>query len=167
MLKIRFSANILPLSWVVRAWCLSKVSHVEFIFDDGTTILPSIGLNRTVLTISRPYTWNWDFAIDISKEEELKILDWCKSQIGVPYDLTALAPLNILIPRKKKNWYDPSHWMCSEFCAYALHFVGYKLFDLDTKKITPGQFYKKFKASKIAIPIKNKNQLFQETTSIK
>ena len=114
------------------------------------------------MTLSRPYTWNWDFILDISKEDEVKIRDWCKSQIGVPYDLTALAPLNVLIPRKKKNWHDSSYWMCSEFCAYALHSVGHHLFDLNTRKITPGKLYKKIAASGIATPIENNANSLQE-----
>jgi len=150
MLKIRFSANILPLSWVVRAWCLSKVSHVEFVFDDRITILPAIGLNRTVMTLSRPYTWNWEFVLNFTQSEEKIIREWCESQIGVPYDYTALAPLNILIPRKKKYWHDSSCWTCSEFCAYAFHLIGRGLFDLSQNKITPEDLFKKIKSSNFA-----------------
>lgn len=154
MLKIRFSANILPFSWVVRAWCLSKVSHVEFVFDDRITILPAIGLNRTVMTLSRPYTWNWEFVLNFSKEEEQIIREWCESQIGVPYDYTALAPLNVLIPRKKKHWHEDSCWTCSEFCAYAFQLIGRGFFDSGKRKITPEDLYRKVKSSSFAMEIK-------------
>ena len=76
------------------------------------------------------------------KKQEAKLRSWAESQLGKPYDYTALAPLNVLIPRTKKQWKNDSQWMCSEFCAYGLELVGYKFFSDDFKKVKPSDFKK-------------------------
>lgn len=111
------------------------------------------------MTLSRPYTWNWEFVLDLTQSEVQIIREWCESQIGVPYDYTALAPLNILIPRKKKNWHDNSCWTCSEFCAYAFQLIGRNLFDLNQKKITPEDLFIKIKNCNFSKAVKGKKCL--------
>lgn len=141
-MKIRFSANILPLSWLIRFWTLSKTSHVEFIFSDETLIYPAVETGHVILTRKKRYFKEYEFELNLTKEQEKTIRDWAESQIGIKYDYTALAPFNVLIPRYKKSWKDNKRWMCSEFCAYGLELVGIKLFSDDYKKITPANLYK-------------------------
>jgi uncharacterized protein YycO len=135
---------------------MSSVSHVQFEFSDGAQIFPSVEVGRTILTKNKNYTWEYPIDLknntqkiyvdlNLSDREESIIRNWAESQIGKPYDFTALAPLNVLIPRKKKYWKDDSSWMCSEFCAYGLELVGTKLFDDDTKKIKPSDLYRELK----------------------
>lgn len=159
-MKIRFSANILPLSWLIRLWCFSKVSHVEFIFSNGDMIYPAVETGHTILTRNKEYFQEYEFELDITKKEEQILRKWAESQIGVPYDYTALAPLNVLIPRKKKFWKDDIRWMCSEFCAYGLELVGIKLFPDDYRKVTPSDLMKALEKSPRA-------KLIREETKIK
>jgi hypothetical protein len=139
--KIVFSANILPLSWLIRLWCMSSVSHVQFEFSDGVQIFPSVEVGRTVYTRNKNYTWEYPIELNIGSAEEKIIRDWAESQIGKPYDYTALAPLNVLIPRKKKAWRDDDRWMCSEFCAYGLELIGANFFEENYKKVKPSDLY--------------------------
>jgi len=152
--KIVFSASILPLSWLIRLWCMSSVSHVQFEFSDGVQIFPSVEVGKTVLTRNKYYTWEYPIEMNISTQQEKIIRAWAESQIGKPYDYTALAPFNVLIPRSKKYWRDDSYWMCSEFCAYGLELIGVNLFSDTEKKIKPSDLYKHLKESKLEFFLK-------------
>ena len=143
-MKIKFTSNRLPLSYLIRLWCFSKVSHVEFVFSDGVSIYPAVETGRTILT-KKTYTNEYIFDLNLTAEQEAKVRQWAESQIGVIYDYTALAPFNWIIPRAKSSWKDPKFWMCSEFCAYGLELVGIKLFDDAHKKIKPSDLYVKVK----------------------
>lgn len=140
-MKIRFTANFLPLSWLIRLWCSSRVSHVEFMFSDGTMIYPAVEIGQTILNKNKRYFREYVFELDITAKQQKDIRDWAESQIGVPYDYTALAPFNVLIPRKKKSWKDSNIWMCSEFCAYGLELAGIELFPDNFKKIKPSDLF--------------------------
>lgn len=141
-MRIKFSANVLPLSWVIRLWTLSPVSHCEFIFSDGTSIYPAVETGHVILVRRKQYSWEYVYDIDITAEQEAQLRSWAEERIGVKYDFTALAPFNVLIPRKKKTWNEDNIWMCSEFCAAGLELLDIKLFDNTKKKVTPADLYK-------------------------
>lgn len=149
-MKIVFSANNLPLSWLIRLWTLSSVSHCQFEFSDGVQIYPAIETGHIILTKRKRYSSENTFELGLTDQQEELLRNWAESQIGLSYDYTAIAPLNVLIPRKKKFWKDSSTWMCSEFCAYGLELVGFKLFPDDFKKIKPSDLYSKFKKYSIS-----------------
>ena len=96
---------------------------------------------RVIATRNRKYTWEYNYKLDISDKQERVLRDWCESQLGKPYDYTALAPLNVLIPRQKKQWKDDSRWMCSELCAYGLELVGFEFFGDNFKKVKPSDLF--------------------------
>ena len=96
---------------------------------------------RVIATRNRKYIWEYDYKLDITAEQEKILREWCEAELGKPYDYTALAPLNVLIPRTKKFWKDPKQWMCSEFCAYGLELVGIELFPDSHKKIKPSDLF--------------------------
>lgn len=141
-MKIKFTSTWLPLSPLIMLWTWSKCSHCEFEFSDGMIIVPAMEAGRVIATKNRKFTWEYEF--DLSTEQEQILRQWAEEEIGKPYDYTALAPLNVLIPRAKKQWKDHSRWMCSEFCAMGLEKIGIKLFPDNYKKISPGDLMKKF-----------------------
>lgn len=140
---VKFSANhfYLPLSPLIRLWTWSRYSHCEFVFSNGVSIFPAMEMGVVVST-KKKYPVETYVHVDLTPEEERALYVWAKRQIGVPYDYTALAPFNVLIPRKKKSWKDPSLWMCSEFCAFGLDKSGIVLFEENKKKITPGDLFR-------------------------
>ncbi len=140
-MKIRFTASLLPLSPLIRLWTWSRVSHCEFEFSDGIQIVAAMEAGRVIATRNRKYTWEYNYKLDISDKQERVLRDWCESQLGKPYDYTALAPLNVLIPRQKKQWKDDSRWMCSELCAYGLELVGFEFFGDNFKKVKPSDLF--------------------------
>ena len=134
-MKIRFTASLLPLSPLIRLWTWSRVSHCEFEFSDGIQIVAAMEAGRIIATRNRKYLWEYNYELDITAEQEQILRDWCEAELGKPYDYTALAPLNVLIPRTKKQW------MCSEFCARGLELVGIELFPDNYKKVKPSDLF--------------------------
>lgn len=143
-MKIKFTASWLPLSPLIRLWTWSKCSHCEFEFSDGMIIVPAMEAGRVIATKNRKYTWEHIYDLPVTEQQEQEIRLWAEGEIGKPYDYTALAPLNVLIPRKKKQWKNDDRWMCSEFCAYGLELAGLEYFPDDFKKVTPGDLMKAF-----------------------
>jgi len=141
-MKIKFTATWLPLSPLIRLWTWSKCSHCEFEFSDGMIIVPAMEAGRVIATKNRKFTWEYNF--DLPKDKEHVLREWAEKEIGKPYDYTALAPINVLIPRSKNQWKEDHIWMCSEFCAMGLEKIGIKLFPNNHKKVTPGDLMKKF-----------------------
>lgn len=140
-MKIKFTASLLPLSPLIRLWTLSAVSHCEFEFSDGLQIVPAMEAGRVIATRNRKYRWEYSYELDITAKQEKTLREWCEGELGKPYDYTALAPLNVLIPRTKKFWKDPKQWMCSEFCAYGLELIDIQLFPDTFKKIKPSDLF--------------------------
>jgi uncharacterized protein YycO len=117
------------------------VSHCEFEFSDGIQIVAAMEAGRIIATRNRKYRWEYNYELDITTDQEQVLRDWCEAELGKPYDYTALAPLNVLIPRTKKQWKDHKQWMCSEFCAYGLELVGFELFPDNYKKVKPSDLF--------------------------
>lgn len=104
-------------------------------------IYPALEIGQTILNKNKRYFREYVFELDVTAKQEKEIRDWAESQIGAPYDYTALAPFNVLIPRKKKSWKDSNIWMCSEFCARGLELAGIELFPDNFKKIKPSDLF--------------------------
>ena len=60
--------------------------------------------------------------------------NWATTQLGKPYDFTALFGLAL-----DRNWREDDSWFCSELVAAAFEAVGAPLFNLSTPvyRITP------------------------------
>ena len=158
---VKFSANhfYLPLSPLIRLWTWSRYSHCEFVFSNGVSVFPAMEVG-VVISTKKKYPVETFVHVDVTPEQERIIYHWAKRQVGVPYDYTALAPFNVLIPRKKKSWKDPIAWMCSEFCAFGLEKIGIVLFDEKEKKITPGGLFKRLMKHPKAHIIETQNTNF-------
>lgn len=135
-MKIKFSSNLLPFSILCRLYTWSPASHCEIVFSDGMSIYPAMENGHIIMTRTS-YRNEIHFELDITEDEEGVVRNWAHRQIGKPYDYTALAPWNILIPRTKKHWKDDETWMCSEFAAYGLTLLGENFFPDDFKKVKP------------------------------
>ena len=104
---------------------------------------------RVVMTRTN-YRNEIHFELDVTEDEEGVVRAWAHSQIGKPYDYTALAPWNVFIPRTKTHWKDDARWMCSEFSAYGLDLIGKNFFPDDFVKIKPSDLLDAVRASNFA-----------------
>lgn len=158
-MKIKFSSNLLPFSILCRLYTWSPASHCELVFSDGMSIYPAMENGHVIMTKTN-YRNEIHFELDVTNKQEKIIHDWAHNQIGKPYDYTALAPFNVLIPRTKKCWKDDKIWMCSEFAAYGLDLIGKNFFAEDFKKIKPSDLLDAVRAcnfaTKVTRPLKEK-----------
>lgn len=103
-----------------------KYSHVDSVLPDGTLL----GARNDVIgsvpagVQIRPanYTGSEAFLvvnIPCEDTQEAVFYQFLKSQIGKPYDQTAIAAFVV-----GRNWSDPSAWFCSELCAAGLEHAG-------------------------------------------
>jgi len=159
-MKIKFSSNLLPFSILCRLYTWSPASHCELVFSDGMSIYPAMENGHIIMTRTN-YRNEIHFELNITKREEAVVREWAYSQIGKPYDYTALAPFNVLIPRTKKQWKDHKQWMCSEFAAYGLDLIGENFFPDDVKKVKPSDLLDSVRACNFAteVPRPSKEQL--------
>ena len=158
-MKIKFSSNLLPFSVLCRLYTWSPASHVELVFSDGMSIYPAMENGHIIMTKTN-YRNEIHFELDVTEKEEQMIRDWAHDQIGKPYDYTALAPFNVLIPRTKKQWKDHKQWMCSEFAAYGLEVIDKSFFPDDFKKIKPSDLLDAIRACNFAheVPRPQRNE---------
>ena len=132
-MKVLFCTSKLPVAALIRAVTWSKWSHVALVLEDGTAIEATYPKVRrvpleTILAAHSKYV-----IIDIPTDNDQAIIDFAMSQIGKPYDITAL--LGILVHRQ---WTDTDKWFCSELVAWCFAQGGYSLFrEEDIHRITP------------------------------
>lgn len=124
MLSVRvlFSTTRLPLSVAIRTFTWSRWSHVAVV--DGDSVIEAValhGVRRAPLAdaLSR----SADFAIaDLPARDPQAVIDAAASQIGKPYDYSALAGLAL-----RRDWQSDDAWFCSELVAWAFDATGQPL----------------------------------------
>lgn len=138
MIKLRFIQENNIGSWAIRFWTWSPWSHVEFLIDNidnlpaGYLSAREDGVQLRPLDYCKP-TKEIFGTINCSSEIAAKVLDFAISQIGKPYDFTAL--LSFVIHR---DWLEPDSWICSELVAASFAQAEYPLLDaFELNRISP------------------------------
>lgn len=132
-MKVLFCTSSLPGAALIRAVTWSKWSHVALILEDGTAIeavYPKVRRVPLETVLNSHSKW---VIVDIPTDCDKEIEEAAISQIGKPYDITAL--LGILVHRQ---WTDLDSWFCSELLAWSFAKGGKLLFrEEDIHRITP------------------------------
>lgn len=121
---------------LIRLVTWSKYSHAAVI--DGDKVIEAVRpYVREVplkdVLASHPES----IIIDFDCKEEKEILQAIRSQIGKPYDITALFGLFF-----HRNWQEEDSWFCSELVAWALSKGGYPLFREEAlHRVTPNHLW--------------------------
>lgn len=128
-MKIRFVWGYDPLSLLIRAGehdgdC---PTHAEAVlvdgtllgahFDGGVQIRPK-GYDASPVTAS-PLR-DLVVVIDTAPAQEAAWLTFLQTQVGKPYDSTAIAGIAL-----NRDWREDDSWMCSELMTAALESCGY------------------------------------------
>ena len=112
----------------------SRYCHVEIRFSDGMCFSSSFPDGGTRLKKLDVEPTQWDvLTIPTTPEQEAIVRDWCKTQVGLPYDM--LGMLCIFLPG---DVHTPGAWYCSNVCATALNKIDVHRYPL---KLSPGQMY--------------------------
>ncbi len=137
-LQIQFSTSTAFMSGIIRRLCHSPFSHVDILVP-GEGLLGVSGSDKGINDIGGvqmrpPGMWPY---LNPPKTARLHtagvdaIIELAKTQIGKPFDNTALYGfLDDMGYGPKRDWRDTSSFFCSEFVAWALeesHFFPYTL----------------------------------------
>lgn len=90
-------------------------THVETVMPDGTLLGAHLsgGVRARTTGYDRSNLKREEFVdLEVTQEQADKYHAFMLSQVGKPYDVEAIAGIVL-----RKNWRDPSRWICSELVA--------------------------------------------------
>lgn len=117
---------------LIRAATWSDWSHVALIHGDEVieATWPRVRSSSLTDVIARHSKHT---IVDVPSDMSEEIISAARSQIGKPYDLSALFGLVV-----RRDWQNPDKWFCSELVAWAFQQGGHPLFRPDSLyRITP------------------------------
>lgn len=118
-------------SRLIRWETFSPYSHAAFEFDDGF----QIGAESGGVGVYPPSPGTVITRFDVDGLDIEKAVDAACSQVGKPYDWTAIAGLVM-----RRDWRETDSWFCSELVAWACEQAGTPLLRANRlNRITPGQ----------------------------
>lgn len=114
-MQVLFAARPAIGSWLIRFFTWSPFSHAAVI--DGNKVIHSTwpkGVHEIDL---------WDFieqyptveVVNINLPDEKKAMEWCRSQIGKPYDTSFI--LGFIF--RMDDWEKDDAWVCNELIEAA------------------------------------------------
>lgn len=142
--KIRFASSKSLISWVIRIFTWSRVSHVDYVFEypnggrEYYGALPSTGVDYNDVE----FDYVEYYEVDVPKPEELE--KFLLEQRHKSYDWMAI--LSIVF---RNQWQRDKKWFCSELIAAALEAGGIRIFNERHYRITPRDLYINVKFKKI------------------
>jgi hypothetical protein len=122
-------------SYFIRCLCHSNFSHVEFMLDDGNLLGASdqgplspclSGSSRGVAIRPPNYQlFGLRRQMIIATDKADAVIAFVETQLGKPFDNTALHNFLSSAPPGDRNWRDPTSWFCSELVLAAMEEAGY------------------------------------------
>ncbi|WP_339079021.1 YiiX/YebB-like N1pC/P60 family cysteine hydrolase [Pseudomonas sp. TMP9] len=132
-IQLLFSTTHHPFSGLIRAATWSRWSHVSLVA--GGHVIEAVALEG-VRQVSKDYAIQRASAfslVDLPARNPQAIIDAARSQLGKPYDWTAVAGLGL-----HREWQEDDSWFCSELVAWAADQAGEPWFRLEAlRRITP------------------------------
>lgn len=133
-LKLLFcTAPSNPLSWAIRVRTWSRWSHVALV--DGDSVIEAVALKgvvRTPLWRRQAVDPRWAISA-LPCRDPSAVIEAATTQLGKPYDYTAVAGLGL-----RRVWKDADSWFCSELVAWAFDQGGSPLFRTESmRRVTP------------------------------
>ena len=138
-LDVIFTRNHLPFSYAIRLVDMGTWSHAAAI--DGDMIIESAfsrgGVKEDTLENLKKRSTAWCI-VRIPVKDRQKAIDAIRSQIGKPYDFTAIIGILII----DRNYQEDDSWFCIELIVYGLHKGGTDYFNPDMQAvITPKMLF--------------------------
>lgn len=154
MIRVQLSTSLELSSKMICKFCHSHFSHVDIVMPDGNLIgasnspdAPFIEGNPCGVAIRPPEYQKFGMrrmavaAIhsDRPKEIEDNFYKVLLSQLGKPFDDSALYAFISSEGAEPRNWRQDDLWFCSEYAAWAFEIANFFPYELITAKnrITP------------------------------
>lgn len=133
-----FSTSFAWQSGVIRLMCHSPYSHCDVMVEDP---VPHglLGASDPGGVMVRSHDYQpfkaWRKAT-IKTDKADKVIELVKSQIGKPFDASAM---HHVISEQQRDWKQPDAWFCSELICWALEEAGFFPYRLIVPKnrVTP------------------------------
>jgi len=134
-MQLIFSRRATLGSWLIRAFCWSRWSHVSVLYErshvvDATLTHGGVRLRRLAELLDEASAVEW---VEVDLPDEAAASAFMAQQLGKRYDWTALVGIVL-----RADWADPSRWFCSELAAAAVQAGGRRLLREDLARVTPG-----------------------------
>jgi uncharacterized protein YycO len=131
-MRLLFCTSRLPAAALIRAVTWSDWSHVALV--DGEVVIEATLAGVRVSSLWEVIAAHSAHAIvDLPCQSPVEIIAAARSQVGKPYDLTAL--IGLLMHR---DWQEEDSWFCSELVAWAFAQGGSPLFRAEVmRRVTP------------------------------
>ena len=131
-MKVLFCTSMLPGAALIRAVTWSDWSHVALV--DGEEVIEATWPAVRVASLADVIAKHSRYIVaDIPCADPAAVIAAARSQVGKPYDLTALFGL-----LAHRDWQEPDRWFCSELVAWSFQQGGSPLFRPDAMhRVTP------------------------------
>lgn len=131
-MRVLFCTSKLPGAALIRAVTWSDWSHVAIV--DGDEVIeatwPAVRVAPMAEVVAKHPK---HVVVDLPCSDAGAIIAAARSQVGKPYDLTALFGLLV-----RRDWQEADRWFCSELVAWAFAQGGSPLFRPEALyRITP------------------------------
>ena len=135
-MKILYCRSKDPISWIIRVLTWSDWSHVVVLSTDNEKCYEARWPRVREATLAQVLANNTIVrAVNHHIISPQNAIEWCRSQVGKPYDIIALFGF---ILHRARNWQNPTKWFCSEFAAMAWEQGGSPFFRKDVvTRVTP------------------------------
>jgi hypothetical protein len=150
--RLMFSTTRWPLSALIRAATWSRWSHVALV--DGESVLEAValhGVRRAPLADAIARAADYAF-VDLPARDPAAVIAAAASQLGKPYDYTALVGLAL-----RRDWQALGAWFCSEYAAWSFMAAGQPLLRAEVvRRVTPQHLWMLLPADQAdAAPLKS------------
>lgn len=136
-MKLLLSTETGVIHWAIRTASFSQWSHVAVINGDSVIEASLTEGVREIPLQQAIQTANKHAIISIPLTDEAAFIWLVRSQIGKPYDLTAI--FGQLVHR---NWQTEDRWFCSELPAWAAQVSGCPIFRTEAMhRVTPEHWW--------------------------
>lgn len=131
-MRVLFCTSDLPGAMLIRAVTWSDWSHVCIV--NGDEAIEATWPKVRVTSLYDVLNTHTRHAIeDFPCHDEAAAIDWARSQVGKPYDLTGVLGVGL-----HRNWQDDAKWWCSEFVLAAAMQGGFRPFKPEAlRRVTP------------------------------
>ena len=139
-MKVAFKKNITSVfGRLITLWTKGKYCHTELVFSDGRWFSSDESDKGSRFLVGPKTGCEYDYLdVPITPEDEARILKFCESENGLPYDKKGIGFSFLPIPL---GYQSENAWFCSEICTAALQIAQY-CSGYTPARVHPNKLYK-------------------------
>lgn len=121
--QVQFATEADPISWAIRFFTWSDISHVDLVLPDGSLLgaRASGGVERRqpgYATFSKTSR----YSVTVPASVAVKLFNLAEAQEGKKYDFSAIMGFIF-----RRDWREDDSWFCSELVAWCFEQAGHPI----------------------------------------